>query len=78
MKKKKKKCLLLKNVFKVSDFKTQKKSFNERFEKYINFVKISFNLPLLYVILLLHTKRLHLFIGGNSYEKFNRYICKIV
>ena len=56
MKKKKEEMLIAKNVFKVSDFKTQKKSFNERFEKYIIFVKISFNLPLLYVILLLHTK----------------------
>lgn len=45
MKKKKEEMLIAKNVFKVSDFKTQKKSFNERFEKYINFVKISFNLP---------------------------------
>ena len=60
MKKKKEEMLIAKNVFKVSDFKTQKKSFNERFEKY-------------YI-----QKRLHLFIGGNSYEKFNRYICKIV
>ena len=37
MKKKKEEMLIAKNVFKVSDFKTQKKSFNERFEKYINF-----------------------------------------
>lgn len=36
MKKKKEEMLIAKNVFKVSDFKTQKKSFNERFEKYIN------------------------------------------
>ena len=35
--KKKEEMLIAKNVFKVSDFKTQKKSFNERFEKYINF-----------------------------------------
>ena len=34
---KKEEMLIAKNVFKVSDFKTQKKSFNERFEKYINF-----------------------------------------
>ena len=37
MKKKKEEMLIAKNVFKLSDFKTQKKSFNERFEKYINF-----------------------------------------
>ena len=37
MKKKKEEMLIAKNVFKVSDFKTQKNSFNERFEKYINF-----------------------------------------
>ena len=35
--KEKEEMLIAKNVFKVSDFKTQKKSFNERFEKYINF-----------------------------------------
>ena len=34
MKKKKEEMLIAKNVFKVSDFKTQKKSFNERFVCY--------------------------------------------
>ena len=41
MKKKKEEMLIAKNVFKVSDFKTQKKSFNERFEKYINFCELT-------------------------------------
>ena len=73
MKKKKEEMLIAKNVFKVSDFKTQKKSLMNALKNTLIFVKISYYLPLLYVILL-HTKGLHLFIGGNSYEKFNRYM----
>lgn len=56
MKKKKKKCLLLKMYLKSVILKLKRNLLMNALKNTLIFVKISFNLPLLYVILLLHTK----------------------
>ena len=56
MKKKKKKCLLLKMYLKSVILKLKRNLLMNALKNTLIFVKISFNLLLLYVILLLHTK----------------------